>query len=364
MKKLPMLYHKTRTGAIQQWQVWSDKDSVHTEYGQKDGKLQQTSKKVVQKNIGKSNETDLKTQAELEAKSLWQNKLDRKYSENIQEAQEELFLPMLAHDFMKRGKNISYPVDIQPKLDGCRCLAYWQNDQVYLMSRSGKPWIVKHISKALETILPKNTILDGELYQHGVGFQTITKLIKKARPESVNITYQVYDSPINNGIEDNNWAKRKEYLEKLLSPIKNSPIILVPSHTVESFQEILKRQAEYLENGYEGTIIRLMNGLYEFGYRSPSLLKYKEFDDDEFKVVGFYEGVGKYSGCVTWQCVTEDGKQFNAVPKGTLEEKADWFENGKKYIGKWLKVKYQGVSDDGIPRFPIGIGFRDMERDK
>ena len=31
----------------------------------------------------------------------------------------------------------------------------------------------------------------------------------------------------------------------------------------------------------------------------------------------------------------------------------------KKFIGKQLTVKYQGKSEDGIPRFPVGKGFRE-----
>jgi hypothetical protein len=33
-------------------------------------------------------------------------------------------------------------------------------------------------------------------------------------------------------------------------------------------------------------------------------------------------------------------------------------ENVEKYYGKLLTVRYQELSDDGIPRFPVGIGFR------
>lgn len=362
-EQFPILYHKGRTGKLFSWRIWTEKDEIVTEYGADDGKKQIARKKATPKNVGRSNATDANEQALLEAKSMWTNKVERKYSESSKDAQEEVFLPMLAHDFLKRGKNVQYPVDVQIKLDGCRCLAYWEDGHVQLMSRGGKPWNVPHIAKELEDFLPKNTILDGELYQHGVGFQTITKLIKKERPESKNIMYLVYDSPINDGVENNIWINRRDYLAELFKTIPPS-IRLVTSHTISSFKEILKKQSEFLEGGYEGTIIRLHNGIYEFGYRSPSLLKYKEFDDEEFQVIGFEEGIGRYEGCVTWFCKTKDGKEFKSVPKGTLEEKAEWFKNGKKYIGKWLKVKYFGLSDDGIPRFPVAIGFRDMEMDK
>ena len=37
------------------------------------------------------------------------------------------------------------------------------------------------------------------------------------------------------------------------------------------------------------------------------------------------------------------------------------FEKGKSYIGKMLTVKYQELTDDGKPRFPVGINIRDYE---
>jgi len=35
--------------------------------------------------------------------------------------------------------------------------------------------------------------------------------------------------------------------------------------------------------------------------------------------------------------------------------------NVSDYYGKWLTVKYQELSKDGIPRFPVGISFRNYE---
>jgi len=49
------------------------------------------------------------------------------------------------------------------------------------------------------------------------------------------------------------------------------------------------------------------------------------------------------------------------APKGTVEEKREWFRTGSSYIGKKLSVKFQELTDEGLPRFPIGIAFRDYE---
>jgi DNA ligase-1 len=36
-------------------------------------------------------------------------------------------------------------------------------------------------------------------------------------------------------------------------------------------------------------------------------------------------------------------------------------DNIAEYYGKLLTVKYQELTSDGIPRFPVGISFRDYE---
>lgn len=365
--KLPTLYHKGRTGAIYSWRIWCEDDEIVTEYGQIDGVKQIARKKAAPKNEGKANATTAKEQALLEAASMHKFKLDRKYSLSKDEATEEVFLPMLAHDYMKRGEKAGFPLYAQVKYDGVRTLAYLEDGEVQLMSRGGKPYFAQHIASSLQKLfdtkkVAKSTVFDGEIYQHGVGFQTISKLIKKQRPESVNLEYHIYDLPI---IEDTNdfiWDEREIKLRNLGESFKK-PLIAVPSIIVRNLEEIKEFQAQALLDGFEGTILRTLDGVYEFGYRSPSLLKYKAFDDDEFVVTGYEQGVGKYAGAVTWICKGKSG-QFKATPKGTLEEKRDWFANAKRYVGKHLKVKYQGFTDDGLPRFPIGLGFRDMEMDK
>jgi DNA ligase-1 len=48
-------------------------------------------------------------------------------------------------------------------------------------------------------------------------------------------------------------------------------------------------------------------------------------------------------------------------PRGTHEERAVLLNNAGSYVAKKLTVRYQELTDDGIPRFPVGISFRDYE---
>ena len=91
------------------------------------------------------------------------------------------------------------------------------------------------------------------------------------------------------------------------------------------------------------------------------MIKYKEFVDDEFDIIDVVEATGRDAGTAVFVCVTKDGKKFNVKPKGDKKLRSEYFSNREKYINKKLTVKYQGLSDDGIPRFPSGITIRDYE---
>ena len=359
--KLETLYHKSKTGATVQYTVWTEGADIVTEYGQISGQMQISRQTAVAKNVGRSNETTPEEQAILEAKAKHKKKLDGKYSLTIEESKEEVFLPMLASSFDKRKDKVNYPVNVQPKLDGVRCLAYWDDDSVKLMSRGGKQWEhCGHIVKELEQVLPKGWVLDGELYIHGKTFQEITRLVKKLRPESVEVKFHVYDIP---KVDDENcgeWECRFEKLHEFKNKhgVSCMSVITVDTHHVDNEERVYELQSQFLEEGYEGAIVRENDGEYKFGYRSNKLLKVKNFMDKEYLIAGFTTGVGRFDGSVVWVCMTEDGQTFKVVPQGTMEERQETYQNADKHIGDWLKVKFFELTDGGIPRFPVGLGVR------
>jgi DNA ligase-1 len=119
--------------------------------------------------------------------------------------------------------------------------------------------------------------------------------------------------------------------------------------------------------------------MYRVGVRSTDLQKYKEFEDAEYRVVGFKEGDGLEKGCVIWICETSLAPQetraspnevrlatgksqnFAVRPRGTHEARAALMAEADRYVGQMLTVRYQELTTDGIPRFPVGITFRDYE---
>ena len=110
-------------------------------------------------------------------------------------------------------------------------------------------------------------------------------------------------------------------------------------------------------------MIRNKDSPYKQQGRSKDLLKYKKFHDDEFVVIGHHEGTGAHKGTPIFECRSKakEGKIFSVTMQGTIESRKQMLENVKGYYGKLLTVKYQEISADGEPRFPVGICFRDYE---
>jgi ATP-dependent DNA ligase len=383
MTTFPTLFGKASTGKIKQWSVWVESHQgqgvILIEHGYENGKLQRIEKTISQgKNIGKRNETSPLQQAIQEARSQWIEKKEKGYAEReplnasedpdrdteteekgrgvgINSSAPEV---MLAHDYHKRGKDIVFPCFVQPKLDGTRCVGVPTKG---LFSRNRKDYPhLEHIRAELDR-LPPHMILDGELYSTELTFQEIVGLVKAKTLKEGDLEKQkkirlhVYDliCPLS-------YQERRANLSILFRRYRFQHIVLVKTEWCEDQKQMLEKHADYITQGYEGIMLRNQVGLYK-GTRSADLQKYKEFLDKEYEIVGYQEGQGLEQGCVIWTCKTELGATFSCRPRGTREERQLMFQNGNNYIGKWLTVRYQEETDDGLPRFPVGITFRDYE---
>ena len=122
--------------------------------------------------------------------------------------------------------------------------------------------------------------------------------------------------------------------------------------------------------GYEGIMIRDPGAPYAQGARSKALLKYKRFRDAEFEIVGFYEASGKDAGTVVFKCRTgsgggeeggQGGREFAVRPQGTRAHRAAMLRDAPALVGRLLTVRFQELTDDSVPRFPVGVAVRDYE---
>lgn len=361
--KLPTLYKLSNRSKIEEWNIETEDSVIATDiivtWGIQNGKKQEKRETIIEgKNIGKSNETSHREQAESEAKSKWEKQKDKGYYETIPTSRK--IRPMLAKVYGDHKNKITYPCFVQPKLDGMRALSYFKDGKVGMVSRKGKEInTAEHIKENLKVFFKEypDYIFDGELYVHGKNFQKIISAVKRddANEESKGIEYHIYDCfspkdlifPFEERLKCLKWCFSRNGKYNYLKQVKTT--------TCKNEEEIFEAHQDFLKLGYEGSIIR-NNAFYEIDKRSSNLLKLKEFQDEEFEIINFE---GDKNNHIVFLCKIKD-KEFKVKPEGTDEIRRNLLINGKKYIGKLLTVKYFELSEDGIPRFPIGR-IRDYE---
>ena len=253
--KLPILFARTNTGAIQTWSIEIVDNKYRTHHGQLDGAIQITEWTVCKgKNIGKANGTTDNEQALKDAQSLWKKKKESGYFDNINDVDNDTFTePMLAKQYDDYKDDLKYPVFSQPKLDGIRCVCKKNG----MWSRNGKPInSAPHVLKALTGFFEKfpDAILDGELYCDKLAndFNKICSLVKKSKPtpadlqESANtIQYWIYD-----WISDKNFSERSHDINVHL---ENTNVIRkVVTHQVFTVNQLNELYEKYVDEGYEG----------------------------------------------------------------------------------------------------------------
>lgn len=88
----------------------------------------------------------------------------------------------------------------------------------------------------------------------------------------------------------------------------------------------------------------------------------KAFQDAEYTIVGHTDGQGVEKGLVIWTCLDpKSGKTFDTRPRGTHDERRKLFNEAESHYGQMLTVRFMGLTDEGLPRFPIGVGIRAQE---
>ena len=361
------LYKRDSKGKVRVWtmQVGYDNENVagiRTISGLVDGQKVTSEWNLTEaKNVGRSNATTAKTQAEFEAQAEWTKNVDKDYFVDVNAIDSYVaFKPMLAHDFTKTPVTSGIT---QPKLDGIRMVVNTRG----LYSRSNKPIVaVPHIAEALaEFIKDHPTVtLDGELYNHELkdNFQKITSLVRKTvnlgadeLAESKELVqYHIYDmfdsaNPDMTFMQRYNWIQKNVHLMNK----KAVGIHLVASAICETSEEIDIMYGEYTTAGYEGQMVR-QDTVYE-NKRSKGLLKRKEFITEEYQVVEVHEGQGNWAGYAKRLTLKmPNGTTFSSGIRGSPAKLKELLENPNI---DWATCRYFELSNDGVPRFPVTIDY-------
>ena len=369
MQTFETLYKRTSTGAVQIWFMEVDGDKYRSTSGQIDGKKTTTEWTVAKpKNEGRANATTAEQQAIAEVEAEYKKKLKRDYHKQLGSIDTQMrFKPMLADKWGDRKAKVTETyVHMQPKLDGIRCIAKKDG----LWTRNGERIMgAPHIHEQLQPLFNKmpDLILDGELYNHEFkdDFNAIVSCVKKTKPteedlklSAERIQYWVYDMP-----DENHFAVRNKVMQDIidigLTGEADNSIVIVQTAEVHK-DDVDSTAAIYIEAGFEGAMVRLP-GKYE-NKRSKTLLKWKEFQDEEFPIVDIQEGDGNRSGMAARVIVSlPDGRNFSSGIIGNVDYCKQLLADKDKHIGKLATIVFQHYTPDGVPRFPKFKSVRDYE---
>lgn len=318
---------------------------------------------VTGKNVGRSNETTAEEQALFNLGSD-QRKLQDLGHVAQGQARDIPVLPMLAENYKNRTNTIKFPCALQPKLNGLRMIC--DNDYRFkYWSRHGKPFSAE-VLRHLEFDAP--FVLDGELLlPPKYKLQEIMSVSKKFYgedhdPNSGMLEYclfDIIDRP------DMPFRERYDALSRWYNDhhqLSAQGIYLVPTYECTGPEDVESRFNKIVAAGYEGVMLRNWDSTYLPGYyglRSTDLMKLKPMEDAEFEIVGVVDGNGRELGAIMYVCKTSGGAEFTVRPEGPVEERKKLWKGGYKPVGKMLTVRFQELTAEGVPQFPVGVTVQD-----
>lgn len=386
MKKFDTLYARNSNGKINEWKVvaqqMSDACIVIISEGLINGEKTATSRTCKGKNIGKMNETSPYEQACLDAQSRWEKKkkqgykslmdLDIIFIEQLQLYQNCLFQrgvdiqyilewtlpknrtdannfskPMKASSYFKDNGEvrIKFPAFGQPKLNGFRVMARWEEieegegifktkvEKVVFRSKEGLRYdILEHIEKEFtkNMFLSKyrikdnnwkeyELVFDGEMYIHGEVLSEISSAVRKKNSNTHKIKFYIFDI----AIEELCQSARLTILEDILTNTIKSNIELVPTINIKSNEHAQISTDQWIKEGFEGGIFRDIKATYQFGKRPQTIVKLKRSQDKEFKILDVVGGDNSPDLGI-FLCQAENGLSFKCTPEGSHDIKREY----------------------------------------
>lgn len=370
------LYIKDNAGHLRYWTVREAEDGLEIEHGVVGGTPQFQYEEI---SYGKGGR-DQDEQIESRIQSRINKQLQKGYIWDIEKArvskpmnQLGFHKPMLA----KKERDVNVPllrtktIFTQRKLDGNRCLIHNDGVKLTAYTRNGKPInTIWHILKELDGIIPEGCTLDGELYLHGTALQTVASWIKRYQPNTLKVQYHVYDL-----ISDEPFSVRSKRLGAILSRLDNKanyPIKLVETFEIkpDSPENLWDKFREARAEGYEGLMVRsdhkivrgeLVQCGYEDGKRSGSLIKFKGWESEEFRVIDIIPSKEGWARLVC-EHIGDNGRiKFTVSCPGEMTFRYYVMTNRERYIGKHVTCDFAYWTQAGIPFHPTAIAFRDYE---
>lgn len=293
------------------------------------------------------------------------------------------FSCQLAHSYEKHASKVKSTFYLTQKLDGIRALVFVdsENDKITFRTRKGHPIMgMKQIEDDIRKhYLPLinahvNIVFDGELTAMGVPpqdvFSETTKIVsRKSDKHKTGVRFNVFDyihyDSFVDGKGNVSYSNRRAGLERLFWNMQNESIYFVNTpilYSGDDKNEIAKWSNWATDNGFEGVMLNIAEGLYETK-RTSNLLKVKKFHSADIVCDGVFQGEGALTGTLGGIYVNYKGSKVGVGTGFTLEQRDYYWNNINEIIGRVVEIKYFEEStnqkDDGISlRFPVFVGVR------
>ena len=289
--------------------------------------------------------------------------------------------PMLAKQEkdVKNRKIFDKDWYISRKVNGVRCLIYYDGKQVRTSSRGATNYdlaifhIINHplVEKFFEN--HPSAILDGEVFKMGLSLNQISGICRsqKTVDDGKDLQFYWYDIVDLEQPFSERWKTMNEWKQELqlseFDPYKSFSdselhMQFLPQQLVSGFDNMKKLHDQWVSEGWEGAVIRDINSVYKPGSRGNDWIKIKEYFETEYPIVGLAEGLREEDMCFILE--TPSSQRFNCKPMGDREQKQWYREHIDELIGKNLTIKYfemSGVEGSDVPQQPVGICIRDYE---
>lgn len=355
---MTILYTK-QGNKLRQWRCFTDGVEVVVVHGQVGGKQVEKRYTAEPTNVGRSNERDSVAQAAFEVQAKIDLQLKRSYYRTQEEAINHVdFTPMKCLDFKDHAKKVVYPCYISAKLDGFRMMVD-KNGQAW--SKQGEPLDFPAHWDGLKEVLVRVGGGDGEVYCKGMPLQSIRSAYLTPQEATKKLEYWVYDVPVA-GESFEQRRKRLYALSTLVSENNLTFVKVIPGVKIYDDNEADLLYNKHVSDGYEGSVYRNSDGVYDFGKRSSGMFKRKPRPTNEALVLSYtldkndepvYTGKalnGEQEGVVF--------KFKMKIPKeGTNYRRK---ENADELIGKTIEYAWENLSKDRVPCKPVGLCIREV----
>jgi ATP-dependent DNA ligase len=255
----------------------------------------------------------------------------------------------------------------QPKYKGERCRVEWFGGGPVLLSSYGNEFTqLPHINAALMQFVEDKTPFDGELYDHGRSFDgpdgihSICSRRENIHPEYKAMKFYIFDIQW----EDKSQWARIHYLNNLkdIGCFRGTPLVMSETSVIYS-DDWLPYMTEYVQEGYEGIILRSPIALYR-PKRDVGLIKIKPTEIDEYRIVEAYEAIsqeGVSKGMVGGFTVMDrEGIVFNVgAGKMTHKKREQLWRSRGDLPGKMLEVKHEPTkTKGGVPECAVAVRIK------